>query len=64
MLPGKSAAHSLHDERRAQLLQDPLLGEDMFLLLRVNDVLLLYTLHSKSNILILNFNLRENERLL
>lgn len=64
MLHGKPAAHSLHDERRAQLLQDPLLGEDMFLLLRVNDVLLLYTLHSKSNILILNFNLRENERLL
>lgn len=64
MLPGKPAAHSLHDEGRAQLLQDPLLGEDMFLLLCVNDVLLLYTLHSKSNILILNFNLRENERLL
>lgn len=64
MLPGKPTAHSLHYKRRAQLLQDPLLGEDMFLLLSVNYVLLLYTLHSKSNILILNFNLHENERLL
>lgn len=56
-------ANLLHNEGRTQLLQDPLLGVDMLLLLSIYYVLLPYALHSKSNILIFHFNLCKKRKI-
>lgn len=48
----------LYNERRTYLLKDFLLRIDMLLLFGVHYVFLLYTLHSKSHILIFHLNLQ------
>lgn len=47
----------LYNEWRTYLLKDFLLRIDMFLLFGVHYMFLLYTLHSKSHVLIFHFNL-------
>jgi hypothetical protein len=54
---GRLCLNLLHNEWRTQLFQDSFFWVDMLLLLSINYVLLPYTLHSKSNILIFHFNL-------
>lgn len=49
--------NSLYNKWRTYLLEDFLLRIDMLLLFGVHYVFLLYTFHSKSHVLIFNFNL-------
>lgn len=54
---GNLMLNSLYNKWRTYLLEDFLLRIDMLLLFGVHYVFLLYTFHSKSHVLIFNFNL-------